>query len=97
MSHNCFVYIITNVGKTVLYIGVTNDLPTRLHQHYVNRGNPLTFAEKYNCFNLIYWERQLYIEHAIDREKEIKKWRRDKKDELISEFNPEWRFLNNEV
>ena len=97
MHHNYFVYITTNPGRTVLYIGVTNDLETRLQQHYSNRGNPATFAGKYNCHNLVYWERHQYIDHAIEREKELKQWRREKKICLISEFNAEWRFLNGEV
>jgi len=97
MHHNYFVYITTNPGRTVLYIGLTNDLGTRLQQHYSNRGNPTTFAGKYNCHNLVYWERHQYIDHAIEREKELKQWRREKKICLISEFNAEWRFLNGEV
>jgi len=97
MIRNYFLYIVTNPGRTVLYIGVTNDLSTRLQQHYSNQGNPLTFAGKYSCYNLIYWERHQYIDHAIEREKELKKWRREKKEKLISEFNPEWKFLNAEI
>ena len=97
MHHNYFVYITTNPGRTVLYIGVTSDLEARLQQHYSNRGNPATFAGKYNCYNLVYWERHQYIDHAIEREKELKQWRREKKVYLISEFNAEWRFLNGEV
>ena len=96
-NHNYFVYIVTNKNKTTLYIGVTNDLYTRLSQHFINSGNSKTFAGRYNCYNLVYWERHQYIMHAIEREKEIKKWRRDKKDKLICSFNPEWRFLNNEI
>ena len=83
MNHNYFVYIVTNPGRTVFYIGVTNDLATRLQQHYSNRGNLTTFAGKYNCYNLIYWERHQFIEHAVEREKEIKKWCREKKENLI--------------
>ncbi len=96
-QHNYFVYIVTNPNKTVLYIGVTNDLETRLTQHYENRGNKKTFAGRYYCYHLIYWERHQYIEHAIEREKEIKKWRRAKKETLINEFNPDWKFLNDDV
>ncbi len=96
-QHNYFVYIVTNPNKTVLYIGVTNDLETRLTQHYENRGNKKTFAGRYYCYHLIYWERHQYIEHAIEREKEIKKWRRAKKETLINEFNPDWKFLNDGV
>jgi putative endonuclease len=97
MNHNYFTYITTNSSKTVLYIGVTNDLQTRLAQHYENRGKAETFAGKYFCHNLIYWERFQYIEHAVEREKELKKWNRLKKERLITSFNPGWRFLNGEV
>ena len=96
-QHNYFVYITTNPNKTTLYVGVTNDLPTRLDQHFSNRGQSKTFAGKYFCFNLIYWERHQYIDHVIQREKEIKKWRREKKEALINAMNPEWNFLNEEV
>jgi len=46
---------------------------------------------------LLYWERYEYVEHAIEREKEIKGWRREKKENLISNFNPEWNFLNDTI
>ena len=96
-NHNYFVYINTNPGKTALYVGVTNSLDIRLLQHYENRGKKDTFAGKYYCYQLVYYEHFSNIEHAIAREKEIKKWRREKKDQLIASVNPEWRFLNKEV
>jgi putative endonuclease len=68
-----------------------------MHQHFEERGRQKTFAGRYFCFNLIYYERHTFIEHAIDREKEIKKWRREKKEVLINAFNPEWKFLNEEL
>jgi putative endonuclease len=92
-----FVYILTNAKKTVLYVGVTNDLARRLQEHYDNRGNPQTFAGKYYCYYLVYWEMFKDVRYAIEREKEIKKWRREKKEALIGTLNPEWKFLNNEV
>ena len=98
-THNYFVYITTNQNKTVQYIGVTNDLYARLIQHKQNAA-PYTyksFAGKYNAYFLIYYERFGQIEHAIEREKELKGRRRSKKDELINSFNPEWRFLNDEI
>jgi len=96
-NHNYFVYIVTNSSKSVLYIGVTNDLPTRLAQHFENKNKPETFAGRYHCHHLIYWERFQYIDHAIEREKELKKWSRSKKNALIGEFNPTWDFLNEEI
>lgn len=97
-SHNYFVYILTNSNKTVLYTGVTNDLQVRLQEHELDsKEKKLHFAGKYNCIYLVYWERHQWIQHAIEREKEIKGWLRSKKDVLISEFNPEWKFLNEEI
>jgi putative endonuclease len=93
-NSNYFVYIITNPEKTVLYTGVTNDLSRRLVEHYENRGKRQTFAGRYHCYNLVYYEHFSEIEHAIEREKEIKKWRREKKNKLIDNFNPGWKALN---
>jgi putative endonuclease len=91
------VYITTNSKKQVLYTGVTNDLEYRLIEHYLNRGNIKTFAGRYYCYCLIYFEKHHSIEGAIEREKEIKDWNRLKKETLINEVNPEWKFLNNEI
>ncbi len=93
MKGNYFVYITTNPGKTVLYIGVTNDLVTRMQQHYENRGNPKSFAGKYYCYRLILFERYTDIKHAIEREKEFKQMSRKAKEEIIRQFNPNWNFL----
>ncbi|WP_299502332.1 GIY-YIG nuclease family protein [Mucilaginibacter sp.] len=87
----------TNPEKTVLYIGVTNDLSRRLFEHTENKGNPKTFAGKYYCYNLVYFEHFTHIVFAIEREKQLKKLRREKKDALIDSFNPNWRFLNVDV
>ena len=92
-----FVYIVTNPNKTTLYIGVTNNLPGRVIQHWQNRGRPHTFAGKYFCYNLLYYETYLFIQDAINREKEIKKWNREKKESLIKIKNPEWLFLNKSI
>ncbi len=93
------VYILTNFAKTVLYIGVTNNLPQRLIEHYLEKDNPLSsaFTSKYNVIYLVYYEDYDYVNDAIGREKEIKKWRREKKDLLIDKTNPERIFLNKEL
>lgn len=96
-SHNYFVYITTNPRKTTLYVGVTNDLERRLQEHFMNSGNPSTFAGRYYCYNLIYFERHSQINYAIEREKEIKKWSRAKKETLICSTNPFWEFLNLQI
>lgn len=91
-----FVYILTNHNKTVLYTGVTNDLKRRLYEHKegVNKDS---FTTKYKCYYLIYWDRFNDIEQAINREKQIKGWVRIKKEKLISEFNTDWKFLNEDI
>ena len=94
-DHNYFVYIVTNKNKTVLYIGVTSDLQRRTYEH--ENGLLSGFTKKYNCHFLIYYEHFQHIDDAIAREKELKKWRREKKENLINEFNADWKFLNNEV
>ncbi|MBS7564381.1 GIY-YIG nuclease family protein [Mucilaginibacter sp. Bleaf8] len=96
-NYNFFLYITTNPSKTTLYVGITNDLHRRLQEHEANKGKPETFAGRYYCHWLVYYERHTNIEHAIAREKEIKKWRREKKIALIQSINPELRFLNKEV
>ena len=96
-SYNFYVYITTNPVKTALYVGVTNDLSRRLSEHFENKGNKSTFAGKYYCYNLIYYEHFTHINYAIAREKEIKNWRREKKELLIASLNPEWKFMNDEV
>ena len=96
--HNYFVYITTNPGKTVLYTGVTNDLQRRMEEHLADHlGERNTFAGKYFCYNLIYYEYYGHIQWAIGREKQIKGMSRKKKEMLIEKFNPEWRFLNSEA
>lgn len=94
---NYHVYILTNKTRTVLYTGVTNDLPQRIIEHYLNRGNTKTFTGRYHCYLLIYYESFKYINNAIAREKEIKKYPRQKKVDLINSQNPLWQSLNDEL
>jgi putative endonuclease len=96
-QHNYYVYILTNPGQTVLYVGVTNNLQQRLFEHYFNRGNNASFAGKFHCYNLLYYERHQYIDKAIMRETQIKKWGRQKKLDLIKTENAELRVLNEDV
>lgn len=93
-KHLYYVYILTNQATTVLYTGVTNNLARRLIEHWMSRGDSKTFAGRYNCYNLIYFEEFQYILNAIAREKQIKGWRKEKKLELIRTKNPDWVFLN---
>jgi putative endonuclease len=91
------VYITTNYNKTVYYTGITNNLLQRITEHYLDTAEKKTFVGKYNAFYLIYFEEHDYVLNAIEREKEIKGWRREKKEALIKSFNPELKFLNQEV
>jgi len=93
-QHSYYIYITTNPNRKVLYIGVTNNLARRLVEHYANRGQPKTFAGKYYAYNLVYCEHFKYVNEAIAREKELKKWNRGRKEALIASKNPEWKFYN---
>ncbi|MEE1961663.1 GIY-YIG nuclease family protein [Allomuricauda taeanensis] len=89
-----YVYILTNKNKTVLYTGVTNDLTRRLIEHIENiEQGKRTFAAKYKCKHLVYYEEYAWVQDAISREKEIKGWVRIKKLQLIKTFNPNMDFL----
>jgi putative endonuclease len=94
---NYCVYILTNKHKNVLYVGATNNLPRRLFEHAIEKAKKTSFTFRYNCDYLIYYEHQVGREAAFAREKEIKKWRREKKNNLIKSFNPKWKFLNEKV
>ena len=95
-THNYHIYILTNKNKTVLYIGVTNNLKTRLYEHS-NSLNKHSFSHRYKTFFLIYSERFQNVEQAIAREKQLKKWSRKKKEFLINQTNPNWDFLNDQI
>ena len=88
-----YVYITTNPARTVLYIGITNSLTSRMAQHYANRGSDQTFAGRYFCYNLVHFEEYTDSKTAIAREKELKGWTRAKKEALIAAGNPAWDFL----
>ena len=96
-EHDYYVYILTNKWRRVLYTGVTNNLQRRILEHRSGKGRPRTFTGRNNCHYLVYWEHHQYILNAIAREKEIKRWTRKEKEELIASFNPAWKFLNKEI
>ena len=84
-----FVYIMTNRPRShVLYAGVTGNLPHRVFQHK-NKLIP-GFTSRYNLTRLVYYEEFVDPDAAINREKEIKAWRRSKKVRLIETMNPQW-------
>ena len=86
------VYILTNKNQTVLYTGVTSNLKLRVEQHKM-KGNPKSFTARYNIDHLVYYEQFFDIGEAIVREKQLKAGSRQKKLDLINNFNPEWRDL----
>ncbi len=83
-----FIYITANPGRTTLYVGVTNNLSRRLAEHRSNKGKPETFAGRYFCYNLVYYETFSDVRMAISREKEIKLMNRKAKENLIKTSNP---------
>ncbi len=87
-----YVYILTNPRHTVLYTGVTNNLEHRVFDHKAknNKG----FTAKYNCSELVYFEEFNDINEAIHREKQLKKYHRKWKNELIDQSNPKWTDLS---
>ena len=92
-----YVYILANAHKNVLYIGVTNDLPQRLTEHFLASSTNKTFAGKNNCYYLVYYEGFQWIQDAIERETKLKGWIRKKKEALIATKNPNWLFLNETI
>ena len=94
-NHNYYVYIISNFTRKVLYVGVINDLARRLYEHrYIEKGS---FCYRYRCYYLLYYDWYQDIYQAIDREKQIKKWGRMKKINLIKRMNPEMESLNDTI
>ena len=87
-----FVYILTNKYCTVLYTGVTNDLIRRVYEHR-NHLDKDSFTSKYNATKLVFFEETTDVRAAIEREKQIKSWNRDRKAALIMEMNPKWQDL----
>lgn len=86
-----FVYILASRKKGALYVGVTSDLPKRVHQH--KEGWAEGHTKRYNIKQLVYFEPHSSAESAIHRETQIKRWKREWKVELIEASNKEWRDL----
>jgi len=95
MKDNYYIYFLANSYNNVLYVGVTNDIVRRVAEHKakINKG----FTYKYNCDKLVYYEIFPLVTDAIAREKQLKNWKRDWKDKLINDFNPEWKDLSDEI
>ena len=92
MYNTYYIYMMTNITNKVLYTGVTNDLERRVREH--KSGLIPGFTQKYRCKKLVYFESFSDIEQAIRREKLIKEYSRDKKNQLVNNVNPEWKDLS---
>ena len=84
-----YVYILTNRNHTVLYTGVTGDLVRRIYEHK-HHADKDSFTARYRVDRLIYFEETSDIKAALEREKQIKSWKRERKVGLIMESNPRW-------
>ncbi|MES2239171.1 MAG: GIY-YIG nuclease family protein [Bacteroidota bacterium] len=91
-----FVYIITNKHQTVVYTGVTSNLPKRILEH-INKTYSKSFSARYDVNILVYYEQFQWIGDAIAREKQIKSGSRETKNELIRSINPTWKDLFEEI
>ncbi|MBN1942155.1 MAG: GIY-YIG nuclease family protein [Phycisphaerae bacterium] len=87
-DHNYYMYMMANRTNRVLYIGMTNNLERRVSEH--QSGEFPGFTRKYKVNKLVYYEHYSEVESAIRREKQLKGWRREKKNQLIESMNPNW-------
>ena len=85
-----YIYIMASRGRT-LYVGMTNDLERRVYEH--KQGNKGGFTDRYRITKLVYHETTSDVRAAIEREKQLKAWRRSKKVALVDSVNPEWKDL----
>ncbi len=92
-SKDYYIYIMASESGT-LYIGVTNDLVRRISEHKQDLIEG--FTKKYQCHKLVYYENYSDIKQAISREKQLKNWNRNKKQELIKQVNTHWKDLSAE-
>ena len=92
MSKTYYVYILASKRNGTLYIGVTNDLQRRIYEHKQNVTSG--FTQKYRVHTLVYFEETRDIDAALQREKQLKKWNRKWKLELIEKLNPEWKDIS---
>jgi putative endonuclease len=92
MEKTYYVYLLTNWNNKVMYVGVTSNLERRIYEHTHKLVDG--FTKKYNLSKLVYFEITSDVMAAIEREKQIKKWRREKKNQLVIAMNPEWKDLS---
>ena len=90
-----YVYITASKRNGTLYIGMTRDLSPRMQRHRGGSGSK--FAKEYDVKKLVYYERHKCEEDAIEKEKQMKRWKRQWKMRLVDHFNPEWRDLSDDI
>jgi putative endonuclease len=88
-NNDYWVYIVSNNTRSTLYIGITSELESRLWEHRTG-AKPGSFSEQYHCVHLVYVEHYREVRDAIAHEKQLKGWRREKKNALIATLNPHW-------
>ena len=91
-SMNYYVYILSNITGTTIYVGVTNNLLRRMYEHR-NKLDPKSFTAKYDIHKLVYYEHTNDVYAALEREKQIKGWNRARKNRLVESMNPKWEDL----
>ena len=91
-----YVYILANQTNVAIYTGITNDLIRRVYEHKTN-ADSRSFTARYSIHKLVYFESSTSSRAAIEREKQIKGWKRAKKNQLIESINPLWRDLYPEI
>ena len=96
MGNNAYVYFMANKTREALYVGVTNDLERLVWEHK-NNINENNFTSKYNCHMFVYYEHTSDIRAAIAREKQLKNWKREWKDDLIKKQNFQWLDLSDSI
>jgi putative endonuclease len=90
-NHSYWVYMMSNKTRSTLYIGITDNLERRVSQH--RAGKIAGFTQQYHCTHLVYFEHFRDVRSAIAREKQLKGWRREKKNVLIAKKDPHWNDL----
>ena len=93
---NYYVYSLASATNYTVYIGVTSDLIRRVYEHRKHL-DPDSFTSKYDVYKLVYFEQTNDVKAALEREKQLKGWRRSKKNALIESINPEWKDLYPEL
>ena len=95
-NHRYFAYMLTNCSRHPIYTGVTRAMQRRHNEHKNPVEEEDSYTSRYNFYRLVFVEQYKYINNAIRREKQIKRWSRKKKIALIESVNPKWDDLSRE-